>query len=165
MHGIAPSMCRYIRVSAVLLAVLFCGLSSGQDTRISPRFQTVYILPMTNSLDQHLASRLTSGRVLWVVLDPKSADAVLTDNVDDTFWDWLAKTYPGTAAGSGNSPAPNRTPSAAPPKQRGTIFLIDPRRRLVLWSIYDLPKNSSPAELDHSASRITNQLKVAFGKK
>jgi hypothetical protein len=158
-------MRRYISVSAIILMVLFCWRASGQDSRISPRFQTVYILSMSNSLDQHLASRLTSGRVLWVVLDPASADAVMTDNVDGTFWDWLARTYPGAAGGPGNSPNANQAASAAPAKQRGTIFLIDPRRRLVLWSIYELPKSASPAELDRSATRITNQLKVAFGKK
>ena len=158
-------MRRYLCISAVVLMALFCGRAPGQDSRISPRFQTVYILSMSNSLDQHLASRLTSGRVLWVVLDPASADAVLTDNVDETFWDWLARTYPGTAAGAGNGSGASHATPATPGKQRGTIFLIDPRRRLVLWSIYELPRNTSPNELDRSATRITNQLKVAFGKK
>jgi hypothetical protein len=35
----------------------------------------------------------------------------------------------------------------------------------VLWSTYEMPKNASPAELDHAASRITNQLRSAFGGK
>jgi hypothetical protein len=153
-----------MRASAIFLLALFCGSLFGDGYHLSPRFQTVYILSMSNSLDQHLASRLTSARVLWVVLDPHNADAVLTDNVDDTFWSWLARTYPGSAIPN-NYEGPIHTTDATATKHRGTIFLIDPRRRLILWSVYELPKNGSPAELDRSAARITTQLKGAFGKR
>jgi len=34
----------------------------------------------------------------------------------------------------------------------------------VLWSTYELPKNSSPSEMDRSATRVANQLKTAFGR-
>jgi len=128
---------------------------------------------MSNALDQHLASRLTSAHVLWVVLEPKSADAVLTDTLDDSFWSWLEKTYPpASSAGAAGAPAPSgvragglRREVEAGTRQRGTVFLVDPRTRLVLWSTYELPRNASPAELDRAATRITNQLKAAFGKK
>lgn len=153
-----------MKASAIFLFVLCCGSMFGDGYHLSPRFQTVYILSMNNSLDQHLASRLTSNRVLWVVLDPGSADTVLTDNVDDTFWSWLARTYPGSTVPN-NYGGLTRTSDTAAAKHRGTIFLIDPRRRLILWSVYELPKNGSPAELDRSAARITAQLKAAFGKK
>jgi len=154
-----------MRASAIILIALFCGSVLGDEYHLSPRFRTVYIMSMTNSLDQHLASRLTSGRVLWVVLDPASADAVLTDNVDDTFWNWLARTYPAAGGSGNNYNGANRADNAQPLKHRGTIFLVDPRRRLILWSVYELPKNASPNELDHSAARVTNQLRTAFGKK
>ena len=117
---------------------------------------------MTSGLEQHLASRLTSAHVLWVVLEPASADAVLTDNIDENFWAWLARTYPpaeGAPATVRGSRYNNENASNA--KQRGTIFLVDPRRRVVLWSVYELPRNSSSAELDRSAARITNQLRTA----
>jgi len=119
---------------------------------------------MANSLDQHLASRLTSSNVLWVVLQPSSADAVLTDTLEEDFWTWLERTYP---SGTDTTNAGAIFRSSYPPsgRQRGTIFLIDPRKRVVLWSTYELPKNSSPAELDRSATRISNQLRIAFGKK
>jgi hypothetical protein len=162
----------HMRAYAIVLIALFCSLVFGDEALLSPRFRTVYVVSMNNALDQHLATRLTSGRVLWVVLDPASADAVLTDNVDQTFWNWLEHTYPGPSGApaspsgaSGNNPGgPYHVSNLSAPTYRGTIFLVDPRRRLVLWSTYELPKNSSPSELDRSATRITNQLKTAFGR-
>jgi hypothetical protein len=128
----------------------------------------VYILEMTNSFDQYLASRLTNMHVLWVVLDPASADAVLTEAVDEPFWTWVQRAYPpatgNTPAGAERGVGPARA-SATGTGHRGTIFLVDPRRRVILWSAWELPKDSSPAESDRSASRVTNQLKAAFGKK
>ena len=158
-----------MRVSFLLFLALVCGQSFAQDHRLSPRFRTVYIAPMSSGLDQHLASRLTSAHVLWIVLEPHSADAVLTDSIDDSFWTWLARTYPATeGAGVRGSVYRSDNPALGNPvgsKNRGTIFLVDPRRRLVLWSCYELPKNSSSLELDRSAGRITNQLRTAFGGK
>lgn len=119
---------------------------------------------MANALDQHLASRLTSNRVMWVVLQPWNADAVITDSLDDDFWNWLEQTYPPT----GNAQHSQTGPQAygySSGRHSGTIFLIDPRSRLVLWSIYELPRNSSPAELERSATRITAQLRMAFGRR
>jgi len=148
---------------------------AGQS-QLSPRFQTVFILSMANSLDQHLASRLTSNRILWVVLQPANADAVLTDSLDEDFWAWLDRNYavPATPAAAAGDPAgaaagdrepANRAGYLPASKHRGTIFLVDPRKRVVLWSTYELPRDSSPASLDRSASRICTQLRTAFGKK
>ncbi len=86
-----------MRTRLLTLIAVLCTLQFADDNRLSPRFRTVYIMPMTNSLDEHLASRLTSNRVLWVVLEPASADAVLTNTLDDNFWTWLARNYPATA--------------------------------------------------------------------
>jgi hypothetical protein len=156
-----------MKTAAILLLLLFL-LTPGAVAQgnLSPRFQTVYILSMANAMDQHLASRLTSGHVLWVVLQPSSADAVLTDSLGDDFWTWLDRNYP--AAGGSAAPEPsvsNVSDYSSPARHRGTIFLVDPRKRLVLWSTYELPKDSSPASLDRSATRICTQLRMAFGKK
>lgn len=121
---------------------------------------------MVNGLDQHLASHLTNKRVLWVVLDPSSADAVMTDALGDAFWNWLLRAYPDSVAPSGKSgSAVNRSGEAPAPNHSGTVFLVDPRRRIILWSAYDPPKRGLPSDLEHSAERITNQLKAAFGKR
>ena len=155
-----------MRLRTILLNCFFCTLLLSDNVRLSPRFRTVYLMQMANEMDQHLASRLTSTRTLWVVLDPASADSILTDSLDDAFWNWLARNYPvpvtGNASGSSGGAASRSGVQAT--RHRGTIFLVDPRTRLVLWSAYDLPKNSSPAELDRAAARFTNQLKTAFGK-
>jgi hypothetical protein len=154
---------RLVTLLAVLSALLF-----GDGYRLSPRFRTVYIVSMTNSLDQHIASRLTSNRVLWVVLEPASADTVLTDTLDGNFWSWIDRTYPASpgsgAASRTDRGAQVRDPNPPSGKQQGTIFLVDPHSRLVLWSMYDLPKNLSPGELDRTASRISNQLKNVVAK-
>jgi hypothetical protein len=151
----------------IAVVALLCASLSGQNVRLSPRFRTVYILGMANALDQYLASRLTSTRVLWVVLEPPSADAVLTDTLDDAFWTWLTRTYPPAAGASTSTANPStafRRDTATSP-HRGMVFLVDPRSRVVMWSAYQLPKSSAPSEMDHAASQITNQLKAALGRK
>jgi hypothetical protein len=42
---------------------------------------------------------------------------------------------------------------------RGTIFLVDVKSRMVLWSTFERPKDFSPRELDRTAERIVKQLK------
>ena len=155
-----------MRTLGIAAATLLCASMFGDDAHLSPRFRTVYILSMSNALDQHLASRLSIGHVIWVVLDPAGADAVLTDSLDEAFWTWLQRTYPG-ANGSAFGDRPGSTLHDTPPSApySGTIFLVDPRKRLVLWSAYELPKDVTPADMDRAAIRITNQLKTAFGRR
>jgi hypothetical protein len=151
----------------ITLIVLLCASLFGNETRLSPRFRTVYLLEMPDALDQHIASRLSNTGVLWVVLDPSSADAVITDNVNGAFWTWLQRTYPtanGKVVPDGLRESAPLQGAASASKHRGTVFLVDPRKRLVLWSTYEMPRNGSPGELDHVASRITSQLRSAFGK-
>ena len=156
-----------MKIPWVAVTLILCAGLYGDDVvRLSPRFQTVYILEMSNALDQHLASRLTNSHVLWVVLDPASADAVLTESLDSGFQTWIQRTYPPPA----NSPSAGEASSLlaqhsyGTPK-RGTVFLVDPRKKIVLWSTSEVPRNSSPAEADRVALRMTNELKAAFGKK
>jgi hypothetical protein len=50
-------------------------------------------------------------------------------------------------------------------KGKGTIFLVDPRNRVVLWSVYERPKNTSSPELDRVAGHIVERLqRVLKGK-
>jgi hypothetical protein len=156
-----------MRIRWVFLTLILCVFLYGQEARLSPRFQTVYILEMANSFDQHLASRLTAGRVLWVVLDPKSADAVITESLDENFVSWMQRTYPpaaGTTANDAAAALTQRAP-AIHERSRGTVFLVDPRKRIVLWSACELRKDTSSAESDRAAIRLSNGLKAAFGKK
>jgi hypothetical protein len=161
-----------------IAALLMCAPLIAVDGKLSPRFRTVYILEMTNGLDQHLSNRLTSSRVMWVVLEPASADAVLTESLDEAFWSWLARTYPRPGAAAPAAPGANATettpaapqggrgpsPAMASFKRAGMVFLVDPRTRVVLWSAWENPKNPSAIQLGHTAERIANQLKAAFEK-
>jgi hypothetical protein len=155
-----------MKTLGIILAAFLAAQMCGDEVRLSPRFRTVYILAMSNALDQHIASRLSSTRVLWVVLDPASADAVLTDSLDDAFWTWMQRAYPLTNVSS-TAEHPRASVHDTPPGGpfRGTVFLVDPRQRLVLWSAYEMPRNDTPPELDRAASRITNQLRTAFARK
>lgn len=155
-----------MKLGFMAAAALFLSQVADSQALLSPRFRTVYIATMSNSIDQYLASRLTSSRVLWVVAQPSNADAVLTDTLDQSFWNWLDHSFssPGSAPANDRDAAYQRT-SSPYTAHSGTIFLVDPRRKVVLWSMYELPKNSSPGELDRTASHIVNRLKSAFGKK
>jgi hypothetical protein len=43
-------------------------------------------------------------------------------------------------------------------RSKGTLFLVDPHSRTVLWSIYAQPKDASPVQLDRTAGRIASRI-------
>jgi hypothetical protein len=153
-------MKRFCMAAAALtmsMAVFAAGLGD---------IKTVYLLPMSNGLDQYLAIQLTVGSVLHVVTDPKIADAVLTDHLGETFEQTLADLY-------GNKPpasdkAGDKTDDPGAPafarsgmqgqKGRGAIFLVNRRTHDVVWSIYELPKNNQPDGLKQTAGKISSKL-------
>jgi hypothetical protein len=154
--------------SILFAAMLFCCALPGADYRELSRVHTVYILGMPNGLDQYLANRLTSDGVVWIVLDPARADAILTDRLDDTFWSWLNGRYPLVS----KAPPPAREDDlrskdvvGSGARNRGNVFLVDPKSRLVLWSCYDQAKRESPDDLDHLAVRVTKRLRTSMEKK
>ena len=210
----------------LLFSSLAVALAAPPKTELM-QVHKVYLLPMSNGMEQYLANRLTGLGVFQVVTDPKKADAIFTDGIGDTFESRQAEWFPqkpvkrasdetapaaapeGVPAApaaqpqplvAGNLPAPSQAaaaPAPAPPLQpkvsaseaakqdetadsamggdraaaplsafhraKGILFLVDPRSRLVLWSIYAQPKDASSVELDrtaaHVASRIQQDLK------
>ncbi len=131
--------------------------------------KTVYVLPMGNGLDQFLAIRLTAGNVLQVVTDPLKADAILSDQIgpalDGKIEDLYAPKTPPPDTTKDSQKDSEKDPTNAAPKRiapasraRGTIFLVDRKTRNVLWSLYVLPKNSSPNEMNRVAERIAGKL-------
>jgi len=122
--------------------------------------KTVYLLPMSNALDQFLAIRLTRGGVLLVVTDPKKADAILSDHIGASLEDKMNSLF-------GESPdkekekdkgAYGAAPMAGTPRSKGAIFLVDRRTRNILWSDYVRPKSAQADELNHVADKIAGQL-------
>ena len=54
-----------------LLAAAALAMSLGVSAAGLGDIKTVYLLPMSNGLDQYLAQQLTAGAVLQVVTDPQ----------------------------------------------------------------------------------------------
>ena len=155
-----------------LLAAAALMMSMGLSAAGLGDIKTVYLLPMSNGLDQYLAQQLTAGAVLQVVTDPKNADAVFTDHVGESFEQSLADLYQtkpkadDKAAATGDATEDKGAPVARSGMQgkrgRGTIFLVNRRTHDVLWSVYELPKDNRPAGLRRSAGRISAQLATAI---
>jgi hypothetical protein len=143
---------------AALLAML-SAILLGEGYYLPPRVQTVYIASLTNPLDQHIVSRLTNDRILWIVLDPASADTVLTDTLDENFQNWIERTYP---LPQGRAEAFQRHD---PRRCHGTVFLVDPHSRVVLRSVCDPPKNPLRSEQGAAGPPIAFQLKSVITKK
>jgi hypothetical protein len=150
--------------SILIVLALPCCEMVADDVRPRQLARTVYIVSMANELDQYLASRLTSGDVLRVVVEPVRADVVLTDKLDAAFWAWLAVSYPATGAPS-NTDFTFRKRSPSNKGDQGTVFLVDPRARVVLWSTYNRGRSTSPDELDHTAEHIAKHLKSSLYEK
>ena len=44
-------------------------------------------------------------------------------------------------------------------RAKGMVFLVNPKSHQVVWSVYQLPKNSASSQLDRTASDIVSRLK------
>lgn len=140
----------------------------GGEFQLQLKTRTVYILPMANGLDRHLASRLTSSGAVWVVLDPQNADAVLTDRVDEAFWAWSNVHFKSVGKPSNVSLSDEDRSRYERPRAggyRGTVFLVDPKNGVVLWSIYQPIPDPSPNALDQAAVRVATNLKKSLNVK
>jgi hypothetical protein len=149
---------------------------------------SVYVLPMAHGMEQYLANRLTNDHVFRIVTDPKLADAVLTDRIGTGLQARLDEMLPAPVAekpapkeGEKEKDAPDKDSStsladsmgklqnpannSSVGRSRGTVFLVDTKSRQVVWSAYDLPKDSSSKELDRTASDIVSRIKKDLSPK
>lgn len=152
-------MKHFLLAAAVLLMTTSVSAAGLSDIK------TVYLLPMSNGLDQYLAQQLTSGNVLQVVTDPQKADAVLTDHLGESFEQTLTDLYQTkpkvdekSADANEDQGAPRARSGMQGKRGRGTVFLVNRSTHDVLWSVYELPKDTRPSGLRHSAGRISDQL-------
>src|SRR5580698_9598204 len=133
--------------------------------------KTVYLLPMTYSLDQFLAVRLTKGGVVQVVTDPKLADAIISDYIGAGLEDKLKTIYgdkkiepPKDDKDAKDKDKDDKrdqsfaAASSGAARSKGAVFLLDRKTRSVLWSDYVRPKNSQPEELNKVADKVAAQL-------
>ncbi len=123
--------------------------------------QSVYLLPMAGGLDQYLANRLNG--VFRVVTDPKLADAVMTDQLGQSFEQKLAELYPPPDVSKDEKADDERTrPMSSFSRGRGTIFLVDVKSRAVIWSGYQKRTGTMPDEMHKVAGRIADQIRKAM---
>jgi hypothetical protein len=147
-------------LAAAALAISMSAATAGLDD-----VKTVYVLPMSNGLDQYLAAQLTAGSVLQVVTNPQKADAVLTDHLGQSFEETLADLYSTKPAASDKSA--DKTDDTAPTfarsgmqgqRGRGNIFLVNRKTHDVLWSFYESPGDKTPNGMRRTASKISSKL-------
>jgi hypothetical protein len=143
---------------------LFAALSVAHaGAEVHPELmevKTVYLLPMTYSLDQFLAIRLTKGGVLQVVTDPKLADAILSEHIGTGLEEQMKSLYGEKKSDSADKDKATSFggPMAGGTRSKGAVFLLDRKTRNVIWSDYVRPKNAQPDELNHVADKIAGQL-------
>lgn len=154
-------------LAAATLAISISAPAAGLDD-----VKTVYVLPMSNGLDQYLAAQLTSGSVLQVVADPHRADAVLTDHLGQSFEDTLADLYssrPSLREKPGDKTEDTGAAYTRSGMQgqrgRGNVFLVNPKTRDVLWSFYESPGDKTPNGMRRTASKISARLAHAVKAK
>lgn len=141
-----------------MLAVLLCAAAAVSAADLN-EVKTVYLLPMSGGLDQYLAVRLTAGGVVQVVTDPQNADAIFTDRIGSNFEQSLTDLY-GAKPKDDGSKGDDTGKSTMQPLSRGkgSLFLVDRKTRVVLWSMYALPKSSQADEMNKLAEKIAAKL-------
>ncbi len=139
------------------------ALSFGQEGSPVAEIKTVYLLPMTYSLDQFLAMRLTKAGIIQVVTDPNLADAVFSDQIGAAFEQKLNALYSPPKTGEpkddkDSKDQPAFASQAGAGRSKGSVFLVDRRTRNVIWSDYVRPKSGQAEDLTRAADKIAAQL-------
>jgi hypothetical protein len=157
-----------------MLAVLILAWGSlcAAQTAALGDVKTVYFWPMRHSLDQYLAEQLSAGGPFQVVVDPKLADAIITERIDAPFlkaMDELVaasgeaeKTATDTATAGGSVEEglePVRPANRAMGRPEGTIFLVHAASRRVLWSTFINQKDVLPKNLHQQAKDVVERLR------
>ncbi len=143
------------------------GLAFAAKNPQLEAIHSVYLLPMSNSLDQYLATRLTSSGSFQVVTDPQKADAVLTDKIGQGFEDKMNELYPPEGVKPAGEDKEKEKDIFGKPSQRfgsfsrgrGTVFLVDRKTKNVIWSIYWPVRNSRPDDVNRRAQQIADRLR------
>ena len=147
-----------LAAAAVAISVSVCAAALDD-------VKTVYVLPMSNGLDQYLAAQLTSGSVLQVVTDPQKADAVLTDHLGQSFEETLADLYSNKPVPSDKAAEKTEDTGATFARSgmqgqrgRGNVFLVNRKTHVVLWSLFETPGDKTPNGMKQTAAKISAKL-------
>ena len=149
---------KHFILAAAVLAISTSALAASLDD-----VKSVYVLPMSNGLDQYLAAQLTTASVLQVVTDPQKADAVLTDHVGQSFEQTLADLY----SNKSNDKSADKTEDTSQTftrsgrqgqNGRGNIFLVNRKTHDVMWSFFEAPGDKTPNGMKRTAAKISAKL-------
>lgn len=131
------------------------------------KVKSVYLLPMSNGMEQYLANHLQAGSTYVVVTDPQAADAIFTDNVGPAFEKKMAELYPVVSEEEEDAEIQkgDPVPSSTFRRGRGVVFLVERQSRQVVWSTFEKPRDARPTSLDKTAKQIAERLKKDVGAK
>ena len=169
----------FVRLVAACAILASAASTAAVDPAIH-EVRTVYLLPMTNGLDQYLANRLTRDGRFQVITDPALADAIITDRIGQAFEEKMRELYPpptpepdesdeedekeGKEAGkkaaddASFSRLGGATHISSFSRGRGNVFLIDRKTKRVIWSYHKTPKRTTVSQMDRVAQQIVGQL-------
>src|SRR5579862_1186408 len=140
----------------LLTGVLFASMALGAGVT---EVKSVYLLPMSGGLDQHLANRLAAAQVFRVVTDPKLADAIFTDRIGEAFEQKLSELYaPPEDADKDDDNNTQRKHISTFGRGASTVFLVDLKSREVIWSGYEKRSGATAAGLERVASQIVRDI-------
>ena len=171
-------MFRHLLLLSALLGVAFTAVHplAAADMERLGQVDKIYMWPMSNSLDQFLAERVTTEGVFDVVVDPKRAQAILTDRVSSKFLEGMEELFPtpeeiaeaeketeedsnDPAAALAGAYRPERAPYHSASQAKGAVFLVDVASREVLWSTFLEDYDTSPKDLHKQARVVVQRLK------
>jgi hypothetical protein len=171
-----------LRTFATAVASM-CFLASAAVHPELPEVKTVYLLPMSNGLDQYMANWLTRTGRFEVVTDPAKAEAVFTDRLGTAFEEKWKELYPPPeppkpepAKDDNDAKNVDEKKASGPPdileaagspvvrissfsRSKGNIFLVSRKSGSVIWSFYSIPKDMRSKSLDENAGRIIGRLR------
>jgi hypothetical protein len=161
---------RLVQRAAVVLCALLPGVilsaATATDADLA-QIKTVYLLPMSGGLDQYLAVRLTNGKVMEVVTDPKKADAVFTDRIGSNFEAKLDELYAPPKPKDDKDQGDDFVPPVMQPLSagKGSVFLVNRKTHVVVWSTYVSPKSRQADDMNRVAGTVADRLEKDLKKK
>lgn len=173
-----PGMFRHLLLLSALLGVAFTAVNplAAADMERLGKVDKIFMWPMSNSLDQFLAEQVTTEGVFDVVIDPKRAQAILTDRVSSKFLEGMEELFPSpeeiaeakkgaeedandAAAALAGAYRPERSPIHSSSRARGAVFLVDITSREVLWSTFLEDDDTTAKAMHKQAQLIVRRLK------
>ena len=166
-------------VSAVCVIAVLAGIAAVQVAAAGlGEARRVYFWPMSYGFDHYLADQATTEDVFDVVVDPKLAQAIMTERIDSKFLDAMDEFFPqpeeedkeakeeeeeeeAETGGifSGDGFLPERPLNQPVGRSKGTLFLVDVVSRQILWSTYLKEFDPAPNELHKQARSVVQRFK------